>query len=712
MTPRFRRIILSAAFTSLALPVAGFGQQLEEITVTAQKREENIQDVPIAITAQTAEMLDRVNIENTDDLSIAVPGMQITRQLNALNTFIRGVGTINGAAGSEPSVPVYVDGVYNPFINTNIMEFNNIDRIEVLKGPQGTLFGRNATGGIIHVLTRDPSADPALRVKVGYGNFATTDVRLYGTAGLGESIAADLALVYGNREDGFIDNLTLNSEVGDYENLQLRSKWLFTPGDDTEIRLTGFWGSDDGSYGMGRSFLPGATGADGITQNTGDWYAIEHEFDPSYEHDSYGGSLQIDHSFGSVDLVSISAYAQLDGFFHIDQDGTPARIVEASISLEDEVFTQELRLQSSWDRSWDWILGAYYMDFTAKYTPLRLDGTIAPVTPIDIFSTGTTESLAFFADVQFQLTDAFRLTVGARQTNDDLEQKGETLFLGGVSLVGPYQQKTDFDEPTYRVSLDYRLSDAAMIYGSVSRGYKAGIYNLVVTGGVPAGALPPEIVDAYEIGYKGDLANDRFRLDAAFFIADYQDLQLTTLVPGSVVTVNAPSADTMGAEIEGIWVASDALELRFGLSWFDGEYNDFPNAPINPPATVPPGGNRAVNGQAKGNKLMRSPDFTANLIGVYRMPLEGGASLDLSGIVEYNDGYYWEPGNRLRQPSYTTVNAQAAWTSRDGRYRVSIWGKNLTDEEISNYSTASGFGDLYSPGEPITYGIAFEFMTE
>ena len=233
--------------------------KLNTIIVTANKRSESQQDVPIAITAQTSAALDLKGIEGTTDLAFTVPNLTMTMEAISMTTFIRGVGQPGATSGQEQSVAFYVDGVYNPSPTTNIQGFNNVERVEVLKGPQGTLFGRNATGGVVHVITRDPSYEPKFEADVGYGNYNAISGRAYGSVGLTDNIAADVALLYLDR-DGFGDNVTLGVERQGDKDFSIRSKVLFEPTDQTTIKLSGFYTDRESSQGIDRDAAPGTFG--------------------------------------------------------------------------------------------------------------------------------------------------------------------------------------------------------------------------------------------------------------------------------------------------------------------------------------------------------------------------------------------------------------------------------------------------------------------
>ena len=276
----------------------------------------------------------------------------------------------------------------------------------------------------------------------------------------------------------------------------------------------------------------------------------------------------------------------------------------------------------------------------------------------------------------------------------------------------PFDNDESWDEPTWRVALNHQLDDNIMIYGSYNRGFKSGLFNAIVTGGQPEPAVNPETLDAYEVGFKGDFMNRRLRLNLAAFYYDYQDIQLVNVEVNTTRLINAAEAEVLGIELQGQAAITDRLDLRFGVAYLDATYDSFPGCPINTPAdsVLGPafsGLNIRESGDCNDNDMVRSPDLTANLGIYYFVPTDLGS---FSGSVNaaYNDGFFWEPGNRVKEPDYTVVNAEVSWRSIDERYEVKLYGRNLLDEEYSPYTTEGSAGDHGAAAAPLTYGVAFK----
>lgn len=354
---------------------------LEEIIVTAQKRSENLQNVPVAITAVSSARLAASNITSAADIGAVTPSLSLTQVAGTLQPHIRGVGTSSSGPGVENPVAMYLDGVYIASGSSSLLTLNNIERVGVLKGPQGTLFGRNATGGLIHVITRDPAHDPAGSVEVGYANYRTINANAYMTAGLSDTVAADLAVRYEHQGDGWGTNLFNGRDVNRTDHdLTLRSKWLFEPGDATKIRLAIDY-SDRKAYDA-QHWIPGYP----ITFNNpffggpydqGGPYDINKNVDEDSRLRSGGASLQINHDLGAVALQSITAYRKAKYNFDLDLDLTPVALIRCCGTVRAEQLSQEFQLSSTGGGPFKWVAGVYL--FAAKDRTLPEPGV--PVSP-------------------------------------------------------------------------------------------------------------------------------------------------------------------------------------------------------------------------------------------------------------------------------------------------------------------------------------------
>ena len=754
-------VLLLGTAVALLSPAYAQDAALDEVIVTAERRAESIQDVPIAITSVSTEALTEAGINSTMDLQFVTPGLNVGTQLASAVPFIRGVGSQNTTAGQDAGVALYVDDVYYSSSTGSILSLTNIDRIEVLKGPQGTLFGRNATGGLLHIVTKDPSEDFSGKAELGYGDYETITGSAYVTGGLGEGVATDLAIYFREQGDGFGTNLTTGSDVNELDEFVIRNKWAFNAGPNTDIRLSLDYSKTETTNGTSIRLAPGALGTDGALvfggclgaavdptaptdaetqacasagaaaahQFVGDFQDVDTNLDPNSEIKQLGVSFIVDHSFGNIDLTSVTAYRENDSFQNLAQAGIPDTIVAPASFLDvflkqfTDTFSQEIRLSSSGDK-FDWIVGVFYLDEKAGYKDGVINGAaLSPLTEIRDDNQQDTESLAVFVQGDYRFAEGTTLTAGLRYTEDERSASGVTTLLAGGATVAAvdYEQipyldpvtgaaetaeerlNTTFDELTWRLALSQEFGDNSLTYISYNRGFKAGLFNLNVlapTG--PGPAVEPEILDAYEVGFKTELFNNRARLNAAAFFYDYKDLQVGISTPGGNTVLNAAEASMTGGEVELLAAVTNELTINAGISILDTEYDSFPGGPQLIPN--PFGGNTQIAADLAGNEVPRSPDTTFNFGAVYEIDTEMG-TFTSSANYYYSEGFFWESENRTEQESYSILNAQVTWTDPEDAYYVRFFANNITDEEYSNFSISSALGDFISAAPPLTYGV-------
>jgi iron complex outermembrane recepter protein len=730
--PGCSRSLIAVALMNLGY--TGYAQaQLEEVVVTAQRKAESVQDVPIAITAMSNTFLTETGISSTKELEFVTPGLTYGRQLTAAVPFIRGIGTQTTAAGQDASVSTYIDDVYYSSSLGSILTLNNIERIEVLKGPQGTLFGRNATGGLMHVITRDPQDETAGELELSYGNYDTFEAKFYGTIGVMDGVATDLAVLYSDQGEGYGENKATGGDVNETDEILVRNKWLISAGENTEIKLSADYGDTETSLGVAQRMDEGALGLDGqvyyggligegvppeeaaamaaqlATGSPDDFWDVNSRFDPTAEIDQWGISAHITHDFGDLNFVSITAYRETDAKQKFPQDATPfvPSLIDVSLEQFTETFSQEFRISTAGDNL-DWMVGAFLLDEDAGYDIAELNGSfIAPLDALTDDNKQETFSWAVFAQGDYSFTENTILTAGIRYTEDERNASGTTQgTIGGAPFLSTdYDDTTTWEETTWRLALSHHFNDSTLAYVSYNRGFKSGLYNLNVLNPVNGLADPvePETLDAYEIGLKTDMLDGRMRLNAAAFYYEYDDLQVSISVPGGNVLLNAAEATMYGGELEFSALLGDHWTAHAGLSLLDTEYEDFPEGPALMPSGF--GGNILLPPtDLGGNELPRSPEYTFNTGVVYNVDTDFG-SINASANYYYNDGFYWESENRTEQDSYEVVNAQVTWTSLEETYYVRIYGNNLTDEEYGVFGISSEVADFLSAAAPRTYGV-------
>nr|WP_087573238.1 TonB-dependent receptor [Sphingomonas sp. CDS-1] len=683
---------------------ANSGGQLQDIVVTAQRKAERLQDVPISINAISGETMASRGVTNTFDLQTVVPGLSITRVATVSTPYLRGVGSDGANPNQEASVATYVDGVYYAAPFGNLFSFNNIDRVEVLKGPQGTLFGRNATGGVIQIITRRPSQNASAEIYGGYANYDTYEAGGYATTGLSENLAMDVAVQYRNQRDGWGRNTFLDLDSFKGKEFAIRSKLLFTPGDRTEITLTGDYAFSRNSFNT-YNRAAGIPDADGVVRNPGRYDSNGDTLSDARTR-QHGVALRVEHDLDFAKFVSISAYRNNKGYNLFDYDTSPLQIV-SPVTLFQKVKTlsQEVQLISQSGSAFDWTIGAYYFDSKPEYSPSRLCGVgIVPSGCLDIYGLQHTKSLSGYAQATVKLTDATRLTGGIRYTHETQKLTGGFQSFDDVTgtASGPFGaapvQRQKFSEPTWRIALDHELSRDVKVYASWNRGLKSGGFNLQGPGGP---GYAPEFLDAYEVGLKSELMDRRIRLNVAGFWYDFKDIQVAAIRGTTATTVNAAKARMKGIDADFAFAVTPELTINANGAYVDGKFRDFPNPAVYPASILDPSVTLA---NADGLPTTRTPKFTGSVGFDYAVPTQIG-KISLSSNLYHNSGFSWEASNRYRQKSYELLNASVGWTSENDRFSVRVWGQNLTDAKYLAQGVSSAIGDLRSFASPRTYGV-------
>jgi iron complex outermembrane receptor protein len=692
-------------------------EQSTDIIVTATRREERLQDVPISITAIGGDQLERSGVTNTRELTQAVPNLNFARVNLHMQPTIRGVGTRNTSAGDESNIAVYVDGVYQPEMTGLLMELVGVERVEVLRGPQGTLFGRNSTGGLINVITRAPSHDAAAEFQVRYGRFNERSIQGYATAGLTSTLAFNVAGMIRD-SDGYVTNLVTGESVETHAHI-LRARLLFEPRDNVHFTLTGTISEvDDPTIVNAQPFRGNTSGRSLANDPRTLVTTVPYTSAPTRELIARSaqetGSLEGVFELGAVNVETTVAYSRTRWSILTDADNTPFQTSfsgspNGGDTSRSSYWSHELRLLSDTDGPFSWIAGSYLFAGTSCFCTLSITaGTI----PSFINSTQRVESAAAFGEGTLSLGD-FRLIAGARYTAESRNYRGSTVRLG-VTTSSIYGAEANFGQLTYRGIVQYNVGSLGHVYASLSRGFKSGVFNGSSTTAATR-STEPEILDAYEIGFKAD-PFPGIRLNVSAFHYDYDNIQLsardaTTL---SVILLNAARARINGLEAELTARIARGLNFRTYATYLDANYTDFPNAQVFTPilqnqtaiggSATTPIGNAQTIADVSGSRMIRAPRFTFGASFDYTTVTSWG-QLGLSGNVFHSSRQYWDFANRLFQPAYTLVNAQASWTSLNDRFRVSLWANNITDEVVFANMNTSQAGDYVAFDRPRSYGI-------
>lgn len=702
---------------------------LEEIVVTAQRREENLQKVPISVAAVTAESLAASGVATTVALPQVVPAVQLTRSGPSGIFFVRGVGNTSGGTGEEGANAIYVDGVYLPDLGQTVFRFNNIARVEVLKGPQGTLFGRNASGGLINVITLEPGRDTVLRGQVGYANYETFSGQLYAAAPLTDTLSADLALTGTDQHDGWGRNLSTGEKVGFGWNAGVRSKLVWRPSDTVKYVLSGEYGKSHDDFSSLFRLADGSVGTGGTVSAGG--YNTNTPYPQEVRQRVYGVNLTSEFDMDWATLTSITGFRGNETHSALDPDGAQLPLARYAIHSDTNSFQEEVRLASAASEPLSWQAGLFFLHNDANLVDQQQRGTAfgGVNAGSDLSSRMRTKSYAAFAEMTYALTSTTHVTGGLRYTRDERVltasqtpvglTPGTPLYIG--QTLAPMTQSLNYGKFTYRVAIRQDITDSLNVYASYNRGFKSGLWALQSP---TAPAVQPQFIDAYEVGLKSETFDRRLRLNLSAFHYDISDYQVRAAVgPGATPTLlNAASVKVDGLDVAFEAAPAERLRIFGGFTLLKSRFSDFPFAPYtypnpsacttsgSPPGAVtgaPTGGNRTCLGSAKGNDTPLAPKFAANLGASYTVPV-GAGDVRISGLYNYNDGYFFEVDNRLRQAAYSLYNASIEYRPT-ASWGIELWGQNLTDETYHIQKLGSALGDLAVPAPPRTYGVSLKF---
>jgi iron complex outermembrane receptor protein len=715
---------LSALAQTNALPASGNQSNagLEEIIVTAQRREQNLQNVPITVTAFSADDLVKANVTNVVDLSKIDSSFYVGEATGAIVTFVRGLGNPIGNVGNESSVAYYIDGVYYARLPEAYFNFNNVERVEALAGPQGTLFGRNASGGLVQIITKDPSHDPTLNVDVGYGNFDTTTVHAYASDGFGEKIAGDLAIIYNDQGDGWGHNSTTGHRYGfdDYE--AVRSKWNFDFTENTSAKLTLDYNQSREDTGIDANQYQGTTSGPLVPPFQRifpvSFYNANTAIDPLSVDDGWSITAKVTHDFPFMTVSSVSNYQHLKENIYEDAANVPLPTEVAYLTSVTNTYSEEIQFQSLKGSPIDWTGGLYYLNEIARYNPALLSGQAISAAlktlgaDISNIASLRTQSFSGYGQATFHVSDMSDVTAGVRYNYDPVHAYGvENAVLDSVPFktLANVDARDTFDKTTFKFAFDHHFSQEIMSYVSYSSGFKDGTYNLLTIAPTP---VKPEVIDAYEIGTKAFFFDNRLRMNVALFYNELHDPQVREYGVNQVsIVTNAQSAFSKGIDFSVDGKVSQNLTARFGTSVLDARYKNFNNAPSTSRNPNSPYGNLPFTSiNADGKWLTHASPLTLTGGLDYVVPMSFGTwDFDLSDY--YNAGFYWDPDNVIRQRAYNIVDSDLVLELPDHHWKVALWGKNITNTHYylyeAEFGSASGNGSAAAP--PATYGIRFSY---
>ena len=720
-----RNLLLTSVLLSFFSSIAN-SAVLEEIIVTAQKREQDLSDVGISITAFSGAQLKELGITSTQQLDDMVPGLMVTDFGSGTITqfTIRGSAQLDFADHQEPPVAVYSDGVYNSYMGGVGFSFYDVERIEVLRGPQGTLFGRNATGGLVHIITKKPTRENEGYVELTGGEYGQIRAEGALSGPLGDTLSGRLSLAYEDT-DGYQEN-RIGDDLNDVNNFSGRIQLLFEPSDDLSVHITGNWSSDDangqgysirpgladiggipglpgdslvregtpaqqdafcaGFFGPPFPLAPGATDCFGYTEPDTDDNTVAVNEEGFFKRDHYGITGNIEWNLNNrLRIVSITNWQDFEKHYLEDVDGTPAPLFTFNQNVDSEQFSQELQVHSETDRL-KWVAGAYYLNIDSDYLIIT-DVLNCCLVEFDNDVKLETESYAFFLQAEFSLTEQFSFIGGFRWTEDEKDiaatpictnaGPGEAFglpadpcdfFFGGTAQTGtPLASSRSEGEWSGVFELNWQPDDDWLVYVKYSRGNKAGGFNAGATFLFDASTVftfDGEVLKSYEGGVKAKLFGGKARLNTSVFHYDYEDFQNFSSQGINLIVFNTDAKNT-GAEIELITNPLEGWEFLLGLSLQDAKQKDVTFA-----------------GATRDMPMPNAPDVTFNGLGRYEWPLFGGsvaAQIDFNYVDRRALNGIDHPG--LFDGSYIVANARLDYTSSDGKWEANLWVKNFTDTD-------------------------------
>jgi iron complex outermembrane receptor protein len=667
---------------------------VEQVVVTAERRATDLQKTAIAISAFNAKILADRKIDSIRDLSGQIPNFSISRVTISHTTqtyALRGVGESDPI--QEPVLAVYVDDVYIPRQIGSMVEFNDLERIEVLRGPQGTLYGRNSSAGALRIITRDPGDAFRAKAEVGLGNYGATDVRalIEGPLVAGK-LSGSLSYIHHER-DGVTFDPTLNHDVNRIDLDAYRAKLRWTPTDKLDVLLTVNALKDRSDS---RSYVP-------VTQPNG-----EHRTDRSYSEvepkqdlDQISGALRVQYTLNDhLKLKSVTSYG---GFnlnpVYYDNDGTAALIQKNLIHYNDQYATQELQLNGDYGKL-TFTSGLFYLherffvqrDGYSRKNALATDPVVTPTNYgfARAHNITNTDAYAVFGEATYALTDRLSVTGGLRWTNEEKEFTFDNKVLNlagqvtGQSIAG--QADKIFSAITPKASAQFQWTPDVLQYVTYSRGFKSGGFdNRATRLDLATRPFAPEKVDTYETGLKTQLFDNRARVNLAVFYNDYKDLQVSytdPAYPGNSVRGNAGKAHTYGVELETDIRATERLSLQASTGYLFAVYDKYKNA-----------GGLGVD--ADGHRLLNSPRWSLSGGVTYDVPVNIPGSIRAGLNAQYQTKTYYSALQRPQDeaPAQTFLNGTVTWQSPDPRWSVQLSGRNLLDSDkpvSSTYTPSTG----------------------
>lgn len=706
---------------------------MEEVVVTARKREERVLDTPIAITAISGAQMEIRGMENITSVGDIAPNVNFSfagtssGSGSAAVVFIRGVGQNDFIPVTDPGVGVYVDGVYLGRSVGSVLELMDFERVEVLRGPQGTLFGRNTIGGAINVISKSPGDETTGRLRAVVGDDSRFELGGTLSTPLGDNVGF-LGTIMSKNRDGYVERPFGGKAMGDDDMLGARAKLVWDATDNVAVTFSadyvreretsapevstnynatslfgGFWNNNmfgNGSTSANCAVNPTDQSDPECANNqySGAPYT-SFETGPSINNiDNWGISLIVDWEISdAVTMRSITAHRDLDAQFARANDGMPFDIFNLEYDYTAEQFSQEFQfLGTSVNEQLDWVAGLYYFEEQANDAS-RL-GALPPNFPRRAGGATDNDNWAIFGEGTYHATDSLHLTLGLRYTDETKRYTPDNFWIPqDIFVVPPVENKDSFDEVSWRATVGYDLNESSNVYFTASTGFKSGGFNSRIAGFTFVPAYDPETVTLLELGFKGAVQDGRFRYAVAIFDSDYEDMQVAANPPGSIATItsNAAEGSISGIEGEIEWMPVDALLINASVGFLDAKYDDTGTAVVS-----------------VADDFIRAPEFTGNLGISYQVEAAGGyitPRLDWT----YTSETQFEPVNDpfVAQDGYNKADLNVSYQPQSEKWKVTAGVMNLTDEEyiIAGDSNSTIGYALAVYARPRNWFVAFNY---
>ena len=720
---------LGVMFLTGSVSVLAQDNALEEVVVTATKRSVALQDLAGSANVLGADKLGPGGIQEVRDMQVDIPNLSLGDQFGFARVFMRGIGMTSIDIGGEGAVAFLQDGAIVPRPAAQLMGMFDLDQVEVLRGPQGTLYGRGATAGAINMVTAKPGKELGGYLSVTAGNYGLAQFKGAIDVPMGDALSMRLAGSLDSR-DGYGNNIFTGSDINDRDASAYRATFVYDAGGPLTATLSAqYYEEDDNNYAFSYfgqsegSSIPVPFGVPILGGNTvgmvgGGFYDINSDQEPINDRDGQLINLTIDYAFNDRwSLKSITSSQSMDRFLRDDLDSTDANLFgQNNYTEESDSFGQELILNYSADRL-DVLGGVMYFE-EDLYGEVRVPLTnlcflLAPAacgTPVGDFLNGGNylqdgdvdiEAWGAYVEANYSISDKWSVIAGLRYNYEERDGTGSFIF-DAISLNVPTNQRESWNDLTPRITLQYSPNDNMLLYATYTEAFKSGVINT----GSTSPPLDPETVDAFEVGLKGQNASGTLRYSVAAFFYDYQDMQISFVDETSTVsTVNAAEAENSGIELEIDGSLGNGFAFDFYLTYLNAEYQEFFNGDY-------------ANGFAitdlSGNTLPNAPESTAKL-GLTWEGAVGGGTLTVRGEAYYQDDVYFTEWNRedAYQKSYEQINASVDYSWND-QWLLSLWGRNLSDEEVmsNNIITAPLYDSLRVGAvlPPRTYGATVTYQ--